>query len=131
MTVKPYIPVTGIKIIPDKTETDNGCLGKIKVEIIPSDASVQDFSWHVSKDEVMRVDPKGRYVAKKPACRNHYCYNKGRKLSRFLRYNCFTGKGKRCNDSERSEIDVNEVYHLGMEHNSGKCNKQRGNMEKR
>ncbi len=64
--VKPYIPVTGIKIIPDKTETENGVLGKIEVEIIPSDASVQDFTWHVSSDEIMKVDPKGRYIGKKP-----------------------------------------------------------------
>lgn len=112
VTVKPYIPVTGIKIIPDKTETDNGCLGKIKVEIIPSDASVQDFSWHVSKDEVMRVDPKGRYVAKKPGVVTITVTTKEGNFQDFCDITVLPVKVKGVTIQKESEIDVNEVYHL-------------------
>ncbi len=66
ITVKPYIPVTGIKVTPHQIVMDDGTTGKIEVKILPLDASVQDFSWHVTGEDVLRIDSKGRYRALKP-----------------------------------------------------------------
>lgn len=66
ITVKPYIPVTGIEINPHQIEMDDGTSGRITVQILPSDASVQDFSWKISGEDILRIDSKGRYRALKP-----------------------------------------------------------------
>jgi len=66
ITVKPYIPVTGIKVIPDKTEIDDGYKGKVTVSILPSNASIQDFSWKISDESLIKINSKGRYEALKP-----------------------------------------------------------------
>lgn len=66
ITVKPYIPVTGIEIDPHQVEMDDGTSGRFSVRILPADASVQDFSWKVSGENVVQVDSKGRYRAMKP-----------------------------------------------------------------
>lgn len=66
ITVKPYIPVTGIEITPHQIEMDDGTSGRITVQILPSDASVQDFSWKISGEDILRIDSKGRYRALKP-----------------------------------------------------------------
>lgn len=66
ITVKPYIPVTGIEIDPHQIEMDDGTSGRLTVRILPSDASIQDFSWKPSGEDVVRIDSKGRYHAIKP-----------------------------------------------------------------
>lgn len=66
ITVKPYIPVTGIEVNPHQIEMEDGMSGRITVRILPSDASVPDFSWKVSGEDVVRIDSKGRYRAMKP-----------------------------------------------------------------
>lgn len=66
ITVKPYVPVTGIEITPHQAEMDDGTSGRFGVRILPEDASVPDFSWKISGEDVIRVDSKGRYRALKP-----------------------------------------------------------------
>ena len=66
ITVKAYVPVTGIQVIPDRTEVDDGTSGRIRVSIIPADATVQDYEWDISDESVLQMDGKGRYVARKP-----------------------------------------------------------------
>lgn len=62
--VKPYIAVTGIKIIPDKTEMEKGISGNIKVEVFPSNASIKDYDWNVNRDSIINLNSDGRYTAK-------------------------------------------------------------------
>lgn len=112
VTVRPYIAVTGIKIIPDKTEVDNGILGKIKVEIIPADASVQDFTWHISNDEIIKVDPKGRYVGKKPGEVRITVTTKEGNFTDSCVMNVLPVSVKGVTIQKEAEIDVNEVYRL-------------------
>lgn len=66
ITVKSYVPVTGIQVIPDKTDVEDGKSGRIRVNIMPADATVQDFEWNISDESVLQVDGKGRYVARRP-----------------------------------------------------------------
>lgn len=66
ITVKPYIPVTGIEVDPHEIEIDDGTSGRIRVNILPADASIQDYSWRVTGEDVLRIDSKGRYRALKP-----------------------------------------------------------------
>ncbi len=112
VTVKPYIPVTGIKITPDKTETDNGVLGKISVEIIPSDASVQDFTWHVDNDDVLQVDPKGRYMGKKPGIATVTVTTVEGKFTDSCSITVLPVKVAGVSVQKEAEINVNEVCSL-------------------
>lgn len=66
ITVKPYIPVTGIEIDPHEIEIDDGTSGMVRVNILPADASIQDYSWRITGEDVLRIDSKGRYHALKP-----------------------------------------------------------------
>jgi uncharacterized protein YjdB len=112
VTVRPYIPVTGIKIIPDKTEADNGVLGKIKVQIIPEDASVQDYTWHVSNDEVIKVDPKGRYIGKRPGTATISVTTKEGNFKDSCEIKILPVKVKGVALQKEAEIDVNEIKPL-------------------
>ena len=112
VTVKPYIAVTGIKIIPDKTEVDNGQMGKIKVEIIPSNASVQDFTWHISNDEIIMVDPKGRYVGKKPGEVEITVTTKEGNFTDSCKIKVLPVSVKGISLQKEAEIDINEIYRL-------------------
>lgn len=112
VTVRPYIPVTGIKIIPDKTEADNGVLGKIKVQIIPEDASVQDYTWHVSNDEVIKVDPKGRYIGKRPGTATISVTTKEGNFTDSCEIKILPVKVKGVALQKEAEIDVNEIKPL-------------------
>ena len=64
--VEPYIPVTGIKVIPDRTEIDDGLSGKVEVEILPENASIKKVEWKVSSDKILGIDQSARYLAKSP-----------------------------------------------------------------
>ncbi len=66
VTVKPYIPVTGIKIQPNPLVLDDGVSGKFQVQIQPENASIQDYSWKIEREDILRVTSKGRYTAMKP-----------------------------------------------------------------
>lgn len=66
ITVNSYTPVTGIRLTPDKTVVEDGKNGKIEVNILPSDATVQDYQWRISDESILQVDSKGRYLARKP-----------------------------------------------------------------
>lgn len=66
VTVNSYVPVTGIQVVPDKTVVDDGTNGRIRVKIMPEDATVQDYDWDVSDESILQVDRKGRYLARKP-----------------------------------------------------------------
>lgn len=112
VTVRPYIAVTGIKITPDKTEVDNGVMGKIKVEIIPSNASVQDFTWYVSSDEIMKVDPKGRYIGKKPGNVTITVTTKEGGFTDSCDIKVMPVRVKGLTLQKEAEIDVNEIFPL-------------------
>lgn len=66
ITVKPFIPVTGIEVDPHEITMDDGTSGRIRVKILPADASVPDYTWKVTGEDVLRIDSKGRYRALKP-----------------------------------------------------------------
>lgn len=66
VTVNSYTPVTGIQLLPDKTVVEDGKNGQIKVSILPSDATVQDYQWSISDESILQVDSKGRYLARNP-----------------------------------------------------------------
>ncbi len=66
VTVKSYVPVTGIQVVPDKTEIEDGKSGRIRVNIVPADATVQDYEWNISDESILQVDGKGRYLARRP-----------------------------------------------------------------
>lgn len=66
VTVKPYIPVTGIDIQPNPLVLDDGVSGSFQVRILPENASIQDYSWKIEQDDILRVSSKGRYTAMKP-----------------------------------------------------------------
>ena len=64
--VEPYVPVTGIRVIPDRTEVDDGLTGKVEVEILPENASIKKVEWKVSSDKILYIDQSARYLAKSP-----------------------------------------------------------------
>ena len=66
VTVKPYIPVTGIEIQPDSLVLDDGVRGSFQVRILPENASIQNYSWKIEGEDVLRVSSKGKYKARKP-----------------------------------------------------------------
>ncbi|MCH5252634.1 MAG: Ig domain-containing protein [Lachnospiraceae bacterium] len=66
VTVKPYIPVTGIRISPDTLTVDDGTKGKLTATVLPANASVKDHSWKVGDESVIKMDSAGNYVALKP-----------------------------------------------------------------
>lgn len=66
LTIKPYIPVTGIEIKPQRLEIDDGTSGKIMARVLPEDATETAFTWSVSREDVLQLDSKGRYRALKP-----------------------------------------------------------------
>ena len=66
VTVKPYVAVTGVEVTPKKMEIDDGTAGRIHGNVIPSDASINDVIWQVDDSEIVTIDSKGYYKAKKP-----------------------------------------------------------------
>ncbi len=66
VTVKPYIPVTGIQISPDTLTVEDGTKGKLTANVLPENASVRTYSWKVEKESILRMDSDGNYVALKP-----------------------------------------------------------------
>lgn len=66
VTVEPYVPVTGIQVIPDRETVEDGTSGKISVTFLPEHASIQEFSWNISAEDVLTVSSKGKYRAQKP-----------------------------------------------------------------
>ena len=112
VTVRPYIAVTGIKIIPDRTEVENGVLGKISVEIIPENASIKDFTWHISNDEILQVDPKGRYIGKKPGNVTVTVITKEGEYTDSCDMKVLPVSVKGVTIQKEAEIDLNETYPL-------------------
>lgn len=66
VTVKPYIPVTGIKLQPNPLVLEDGVSGSFQVQILPANASIQDYTWKIEREDVLCVSSKGRYTAMKP-----------------------------------------------------------------
>lgn len=66
LTIKPYVPVTGISIEPQTLEIEDGTAGKITAHVLPEDATETAYSWKVSREDILRMDSKGRYLALKP-----------------------------------------------------------------
>lgn len=66
VTVKPYIHVTGIEIIPKELNIDDGEEGNLTVKVLPEDASNQRYKIEVSDENIIRVTAKGYYTAMKP-----------------------------------------------------------------
>lgn len=66
LTVKAFIPVTGIVIDPQTLEIEDGTMGKIEAHVLPEDATEPAFTWSVSAEDVLKMDSKGRYQAVKP-----------------------------------------------------------------
>lgn len=66
ITVKPYVPVTGIQILPGSLEIDDGTYGQFQVSVLPEDASVKEYMWKISDDSIIDVDSRGNYTALKP-----------------------------------------------------------------
>lgn len=66
VTVKPYIPVTGIRITPPEIAVDDGTTGAFQVEVLPANASIREYSWKIADDAILRMDSQGKYHALKP-----------------------------------------------------------------
>lgn len=66
VTVKPYIPVTGIRITPPEIAVDDGTTGAFQVEVLPANASIREYSWKIADDAVLQMDSQGKYHALKP-----------------------------------------------------------------
>lgn len=66
LIVKAYVPVTGIAINPQTLEIEDGTTGKITACVLPEDATETAFTWRVSREDVLKMDSKGRYQALKP-----------------------------------------------------------------
>lgn len=66
LVVKAYVPVTGIAINPQALEIEDGTTGKITASVLPEDATETAFTWSVSREDVLKMDSKGRYQALKP-----------------------------------------------------------------
>lgn len=66
ITVKPYIPVTGIHITPAELSVEDGTEGKLHVAVLPENASVQEYSWKVENENVLKIDSRGYYQALEP-----------------------------------------------------------------
>ena len=94
--VEPYIPVTSIRVIPDRTEIDDGLNGKIDVEILPENASIKKVEWKVSSDRILGIDQSARYIAKAPGTVT------------------ITAKSRDNGLSDSCNITVKEVKALGM-----------------
>lgn len=66
LTIKPYVPVTGIKIEPQNLEIEDGTAGRITAHVLPEDATETAYSFKVSQPDILQMDSKGRYLALKP-----------------------------------------------------------------
>ena len=66
VTVEPYVAVTGITVEPETLTLDDGAVGRIQAQVQPADATIQDIIWSVDRNEIITIDSKGYYKAKKP-----------------------------------------------------------------
>lgn len=66
MTVKPFIPVTGIMITPGELDIEDGQIGDLSVKVLPKNASRPDYTIFSEDDSVIKVHHDGHYEAKKP-----------------------------------------------------------------
>lgn len=66
VTVKPYIPVTGIRILPAELDIRDGTKGKLEVQVLPEDASRKEFTIESADDAMLSLQQDGQYKAGKP-----------------------------------------------------------------
>lgn len=66
MTVKPFIPVTGIRIMPEELDIEDGQAGNLSIQVFPENASKPDYSVTTDDDSIIKVYHDGHYEAKKP-----------------------------------------------------------------
>lgn len=66
MTVKPFIPVSGIEVEPDQLTLNDGDTGDLAIRVLPKDASRPDYSIAAEDDSVIKIYRDGHYQAKKP-----------------------------------------------------------------
>ncbi len=66
VTVKPYIPVTGIRILPAELDIKDGTRGKIEVQVLPEDASRKEYTLGTADDAMLSLQQDGQYKAEKP-----------------------------------------------------------------
>lgn len=66
VTVEPYIHVTGIKIVPNEMNIDDGEEGKIVVDVLPEEASNKKYKIKVGNENIINVTENGDYIATQP-----------------------------------------------------------------
>lgn len=66
VTVKPYIHVTGIRVLPKELNIDDGEEGNLTIEVLPQEASNQNYKIKVSNENIIKVTDEGSYTAMKP-----------------------------------------------------------------
>lgn len=66
MTIKPFIPVTGIEIKPDHLTLKDGDVGDLAIKVLPENASRPDYSITAEDDAVIKIYRDGHYQARKP-----------------------------------------------------------------